>query len=79
MKQANKELLAAFDAFCTIDEILAYDGRFDSSKDDDERKAKLKDAIDTVNKIANKKGITAGELQQKVIAIVQRILPEEKK
>jgi hypothetical protein len=74
----NKEIKEAFLAFCTIDEILSFNGQLDDSKNDAERKAKLEAATKTVESIAKKKGITVRELQQKVLVIVQKILAEKK-
>ena len=74
MKVENKELQDAFLAFCTIDEILAFDGQLDTSENDEERKEKLEKAEKTIVEIAKKKGLTIEELQKKVLDIVAKIV-----
>ena len=77
MKSENQEVIDAFNAFITIEEITAFDGKLDRSKDESERAQRLADAKQTVTEIATKKGVTEEELYQKVFDIIKRILAEQ--
>ena len=74
MNSVNKEIIEAINAFLAIDEVLAFDGMLDNSKNEEEKKIKLEKAQRTITRIAESKKITVQELHKKAIDIVKKVL-----
>jgi len=75
MTAANKqEAISTINAFLTIEEILAFDGRLDCSKTDKERKRKLENAQKTIIEIAAKRKMTVRQLWDRTVALAKKTL-----
>ena len=79
LESINEEIIAALDAFLAIGEMTSFNGFLDESKDEEERNAKIEKAHETLSTIAERKGITVGELGEKVLTIAIKAADEGKK
>ena len=76
MKLENKELVDAFNAFLTLDELFAFDGALCDITDVTEKMARITEAEKTINEIAQNKNLTVEQLFEKVKDIVEKVTTE---